>query len=345
MNENIIRFAPDLREALQMGAAEPDPGALPWSVWGSLIWRKAARATTQEIINHVVTIRLRRNDESAFRTLRDGGFLGDSELQLDDANIQREFFLPARDPVGLTHVLLVENEHRRLGSIIVAIEQCSDTFVAYRVSQTVFNTVAVAAGMQCNIPLRWNSILLVRETAARAVYHSCEIVAPVGYPTVTANLSFELPAALARLYSNYVEGFRSNSPFYSFLCFYALAEFVTGTLQGRLRRCANERGIEYHDLNGALTEENVGNAAPMYVGMTYAKLLNVTRPLHNAVAHFIVKRVPRPFNVADEDRAMFARDALKAACRALIGTVEANYTNFVANGMNHDELLRVFEGL
>jgi hypothetical protein len=83
----------------------------------------------------------------------------------------------------------------------------------------------------------------------------------------------------------------------------------------------------------------------MYAGMTYAKLLNVTRPLRNAVAHFIIKRVPRPFNVADEDRAMFARDALKVACRELLRIVEANYTNFVANGMSHDELLRVFEGL
>lgn len=337
--------SPDLSEAYRMAATEPNPNDLPWGVWGGLIWREslALKHDDRGDVNYVVTIRLRRNDESAFAQLRDGRFLGDSELSLSDVELQREFSLPAREPVGLTHVLLKENERDRLGSIILSIAACPNPFTAYRVSQTVFNTVAVAAGVQCHIPLRWNCTLIVRETVDEVRQLSYHIVAPVSYPDVAANLSFEMPPALARLYSNYVEGLRANSPFYSFLCFFALVEIITGRLQGQLRQHADRNNIAYRDLNGALTREDVGRTAPVYVGMTYAELLRATRPLRDAVAHFIITRVPRPFNVADEDNAHFAREALKVACRNLLEAVTDNYQRFAAAGMNGDDLLRLFE--
>jgi hypothetical protein len=343
--QNLV--AEDMAEAHRAAAAEVDPNALPWSAWGSLVWREspvpegeAHNAPT----TYFVTIRLRRNDDPALTTLHRGKFLGDSELRMEGAAIERSFMLPARDPVGVVHVELLDNAQGRLGSIVIGIDACPNAFTAYLVSQTVFNTVAVAAGIQCGIPLRWASALIVRHEpfAPRAARQS--ILAYAGYPEVVANLSFALSPAVSRLQSSYVEGLRSNSPFYSFLCFFALAEYMTGRLQGRLRTCAHGRNIDYDDLKGTLTAESVGRVAPTFIGTTYDELLKAARPLRNAVAHFIITRCPRPFNAADEDRASFAREALKVACRALLTKVQANYDRLLGSGMTHDELMGVFEG-
>ncbi len=256
----------------------------------------------------------------------------------------RELELPPREPVGAAHIELVENEHGRLGSIIVAIADCANGFTAHRVAQTVFNSIAVAAGNQYGIPLRWASMLIDRQPLSNTdpVWH--EIVSPVGYPDVLAELNLNYPVALARLFSNYVEGLRSNSPFYSFLCFFALTEFMTTTLQGRLRRYNNTRPIDYIDLNGTLTSDDVGRVSPMYVGVTYARLLGINREARNAIAHFLIVQSPRPFNVAAEDNLSFARDALKVACHKLLCSAEANYHHFASVGASADELLGVFEG-
>jgi hypothetical protein len=295
-------------------------------------------------VDYVVTIVLRRNDEPGYAILRSGRFVGDSELVIRGTEMDLEFDLPAQDPVGALHVDLIENEQGRLGAILLGIAQCDNGFTAHRAAHTVFNAIAVAAGVQYCVPLRWSSMLIARHDRPENQSAHFNILFTVGYPDVHANLDLTRPRAISRLRSNYVEGLRSNSPFYAFLCFFSLVEFLTTDLQGRLRRLNKIHPIEFIDLKGSLTEEDVARIAPPWVGRTYAELLQMFRSHRNAIAHFLMEHSHRPFNVASEDEISWARDALKVACRKLLANVETNYDRFVTAGAGKNELLRAFEG-
>jgi hypothetical protein len=332
-----------LDAAHALAAMNVQADAFPWPIWGGLAWR-GTHASEGTKVDYVVTIVLRRNDEPSYTVLRSGRFVGDSELVIRGTKMDLEFDLPAQDPAGALHVDLVENEHGRLGAILLGVAQCANGFAAHRVAHTVFNAIAVAAGVQYGIPLRWASMLIARHDKPDNRSAHFNILFTVGYPDVHANLDLTRPNAISRLRSNYVEGLRSNSPFYAFLCFFSLVEFMTTDLQGRLRKLNKSHPIEYIDLKGSLTEEDVARIAPPWVGKTYAELLQMFRDHRNAIAHFLMEHSHRPFDVASEDEISWARDALKVVCRKLLTSVESNYDRFVAAGASKNELLRAFEG-
>jgi len=334
---------PNLDAAFKLASEEVAPAVFPWPAWGGLAWR-GPHVGDNTKVDYVVAIRLRRNDEAGFATLRSDKFVGDSELIIRGTKMDLEFDFPARDPVGGVHVDLLENAHGRLGAILMGIAHCANAFTAHRVAHTVFNSIAVAAGVQYGIPLRWASMLIARHDKPDNQDAHFDILFTVGYPDVHADLDLTRPAVISRLRSNYVEGLRSNSPFYSFLCFYALVKFMTTDLQGRLRSLNKVRPIEYIDLKGSLTEGDVARVVPPWAGKTYGELLEMFKNYRIATAHFLMEHSHRPFNVASEDEVSWARDALKIACRKLLGDVETNYDRFVAAGATEDELIQAFEG-
>src|ERR1700676_4777428 len=130
-------------------------------------------------------------------------------------------------------------------------------------------------------------MLIFRDTGDENAEHA--IVSPITYPNIPASIHMAHPLPLARLYSNYVEGLRSSSPFYAFLCFFALTEFLTTTLQGRLRRLAKAKPITYVDLTGALTAEEARYTGRFAAGTTYASILAATRTERIAIAHFLIE--------------------------------------------------------
>jgi hypothetical protein len=334
----------DLTEALAMISSKPQPNVFPWQIWGTLIWQRHIHG---EAHHHSVIITLRRNSSSTVPTPT-GRLIGDSEIILDNM-ARREFYLAADPPVGPTYVELCNNEDGRLGAIILYVRDCLTDWVAFRVAQTVYNRLAVDMGITYKIPLRWACATVIGESTDGA-QTGCAVVSHLPYPNVMGSLERQMPRSLGRLYSKFVEGLRTNSPFYSFLCFFALAEFLTRGLQGRLRRFADEQGIPYENLKGVLTEDEVTQVAPQYANKRFSQVLDETRDMRDATAHFFIEpsttpfNAARPFNVAFEDAAMFAGSALKIICERLLEVAERNYLTFQAHGLGETELFQLFEG-
>lgn len=322
-------------------------------MWGGLVWRFSDTAYVDPLRPHpngrakfVVMIRLRRNEQNPYlqatgKTLLD--YVGDSEMVLTDPALQREFILSIPDvDVPVAHLELIENEHGRLGALKVTVVECARTLDAYRVAQTAFNLTAMGIAVRREIPLRKTSMLIARFKDEKITEFA--ITVPIGYPQARAEVQLAFPRCILRIYSNYAEGVASNSPFHAFLCFFGLVEFLTRDLQGRLRRFAREEPIDFEELKGTFSAEDVRHIGHFLAGRSYADVLEETRDHRNAIAHFLIGRSSRPFNVEAVDQIAFYRDALKIAARDLLVKASNNASKFMAKGVQESTLLTVFEG-
>jgi len=322
-------------------------------MWGGVLWRFSNSAYVHPTAPHprgratfAITIKLRSNEENPYSqpagTARQD-FIGDSEFILRDTGLPREFVHAVPDiDISAAHVGLIENSDGRLGAIDVLVLDCPRTLDAYRMAQTAFNRLAVDFVLRHGIPLRKTAMLISRTEGSEVTEFA--VIAPLGYPRVPAVMNLAHPLPLARLYANYAEGACANSPFYSFLCFFALVEFLTTDLQGRLRRLNCEVPVDFENLAGTLGQEDVRYVGNFLAGTSYSELLEKTRNQRNAVAHFLVERSSRPFNVAAEDQIAFYRDALRLAAHALLAKATRDATRFLAAGVPDRMLLSVFEG-
>lgn len=301
---------------------------------------------------YAVQIRLRRNDAKPRLGETETGYqalMGDSEIALDGYAEAATDFLVGNLPLAKSaFVQLQRNEHGRVGAILVTVE-ASRTWDAYLVAQSTFNRIAVAVAVGWCVPLRHDGMQITRfkgdETSPEI--DESALVLGTSYPTMPAILTTDFPKVLTHLYASFAEGIRTNSPFYALLCFFTLTEFMTTTLQGRLRRINTTYRIEYVDLKGTVSPENSRHIEHSLIGMSYSDLLVRTRDVRDSIAHFIMdlnNSMPRPFDAVGEDQVYYFRDALKIASRDLLAKLEVNIARFIEAGATDNLLVEVFEG-
>jgi hypothetical protein len=337
-----------------------DVNSLPWHQWGGQVWSFSGGSYVHPTALHpdgsgeyVVFIRLRRNgDRPQLDDTRTGleAMMGDSELQLaGHPEIAREWMLTGIPDIGEAIVELSENKHGRIGSLFVIVNGAKHAHDAYCMAQTVFNRIAVASAIMLGIPLRYDGMQITRFKNGEAgpIATAVARVTAISYANRSAVLVMDCPRVLAPLYTSFSEGLRSNSPFYAFLCFFTLSEFIIGDLQGRLRRLALEYLIDYIDLRGTLSESDSKYVSSLLAGLSYDAILKSGREIRNTVAHLIFeidKLYVRLFNVQGEDRVSLYRDALKIASRDLLAKVSENVVRFKAAGVTDEILWKVFDG-
>jgi hypothetical protein len=278
---------------------------------------------------------------------RDGfkGLIGDSELVLRGIGVPKQFLVYGIPGINAAAVELIENDDGRLGALLISVE-AQRLLDAYRLAQTVFNKICMICAVRFGIPLRQSGLQVTRTDSDMSKAEWVRLV-PTGYPNAPADVHVNVSPEVAHFFASYTEGIRSNSPFYSLLCFFTLTEFLTSKLQGRFRRYAAKLGTAYIDLKGQLSKEDVRFIGSFLGDITYDELLKQTRDTRDAIAHFITNVeavVPRPFNVEAEDEVACYRDALKVAAQDLLGKVEANVAAFKARGATDKELKTVIEG-
>jgi hypothetical protein len=294
----------------------------------------------------LVTISLRTNEQGHVapkQSTNRHDYVGDSELVL--RGFKQEPFIPFRIPqVDATGAVLhlIENAEGRLGALGITVFDADRLLDAYRIGEMAFNLFAVGIAVRREIPLRKVATLIERVERERVA--ECAIISPVGYPHARCEVSLAYPSPLLRIFSNYAEAVRSTSPFYSFLCLFAIVEFLTRDLQGRLYRLAHEVGVAFDNFSGALSREDVRFLGYFLSGMSYGRLLERTRSQRNAVAHFLIGQSSRPFHVEAEGQIALYKDALRIAARDLLVKLNANTRRLLEAGVSERTLLTAFEG-
>jgi hypothetical protein len=225
-----------LRDFIKIGDEQNiNTSSLPWHMWGGLAWTFSDSAFTNPFAPHprgranfMVTISLRSNAQGnsfpALTTNR-ADYMGDSELLLPEKEEERALVFRFPEVDAACAVLqLLENPDGRLGALGVVVFDTPRLLDAYRTAQMAFNRFAIGVAVRREIPIRKLATLIERIEGDHV--SECAIVSPVGYPLTRCEATLVYPEPLQRLFSNYAEAVRSTSPFYSFLCLFAIVEFV-----------------------------------------------------------------------------------------------------------------------
>jgi hypothetical protein len=103
-----------------------------------------------------------------------------------------------------------------------------------------------------------------------------------------------LHPSLRPIVSLYVEGTRSSSPFYAFLCFFKICERMN-YLRGRIVKICGKYGATPPSLNGVFPDDPISHIDTGSVGMKYTTAVDKYQRLYrDAIAHFSPKDSMEP---------------------------------------------------
>jgi hypothetical protein len=211
---------------------------------------------------------------------------------------------------------------------------------AYFVAMTMFNQISSAIALDYGLPLRQVAILVWTRNGRQVAYKFW------AFPPTQAVSALSLAAvSLERFIALYTEAVQTNSPLYSFLCLYTLAEFLMNKAQHVFQRLAQSVGLPLSNLKGTLVSDDMMRVMPAYANMTYDEVLKTYRSFRNRVAHFSLENDFGPLNVKADDDAALAADVLKIACRDLLRKAALDVENLKKSGIAeariHAELRKI----
>lgn len=142
-------------------------------------------------------------------------------------------------------------------------------------------------------------------------------------------------SSLRPFVSQYVEGVRSSSPFYSFLCFFKICYRVNDVRQ-RFRKLCERQAVEPPALNGVFPEDPLAHVSTDVVGQKYTVVINRYQELYrNSIAHFGQNERLEPLVRLEEDVAVRAAAlVMRWAAFDLINQMAAAVQALVAAGMD-----------
>ncbi len=105
----------------------------------------------------------------------------------------------------------------------------------------------------------------------------------------------------------YVEGLRSESPFYRFLSFFKVAQQINAAVRPQIRKICTKHSISSPTLNGVLPQDPIGLFAVASVGKKYTVVITEYQELYrNSIAHLDAGDKILPFDLAVEARVRLA---------------------------------------
>lgn len=137
--------------------------------------------------------------------------------------------------------------------------------------------------VSANQPLFYDGILIKSMDSAEFRAHTRAATPQAGLASPDP---MYLHPSLRPFVSQYVEGVRSSSPFYSFLCYFKVCERMND-VRSKLRKVFNKRGIDAPPLNGTFPEDPVAHVSLEMVGVKYTAAVTKYQALYrNGIAHF-----------------------------------------------------------
>lgn len=248
---------------------------------------------------------------------------GDSDYEIGNLP---ELLTQIEDSIRIIRPL--ENTGRRLAGFAVSLKNIRSINEAYRAVISGITSINLRATMVNEVPLRVAGIMLRRHTDNVEVS-----IAPAEYPVQPMLFVDELPPFILSLGARYADGVRSASPMYSFLTYYELNK-VLGWLQTILRPLANEKGVDYIDLNGKIPDSRSPMIQNRFAGKGYKTVLGMLYAHRNEIVHELLGKGVKPFMSSAEDTVMLERDVLRIMAFEILNKLLLNVSNFEEAGVS-----------
>jgi hypothetical protein len=235
------------------------------------------------------------------------------------------------------HCAVKFNTQNRMSHVELESVQAGDIDLVLRFAHKVANSLAFTMGMATNIPLFYDAIL-VRSHDGKESFLDAHTPVPTFNVGNGDNIWLSKP--LRALASLFLEGLRSNSPFYRFLCFFNVASRVNDVTKSRLRKVCAKTGVEPPKLNGTLSADGVIDVvAPELIGTKYTDLLDRYRgEYRNAIAHFDPNDRLVPFDMDAESRVRTAAIVMSLVSRDLLDQAAASLRELAARAVSLESL-------
>jgi hypothetical protein len=235
------------------------------------------------------------------------------------------------------HCSVKFNAQNRLAYIELESVSATEIEQVLRFARKIANSLEFTMGMATNIPLFYDAII------ARSVDRKESFVdthPPVPTYSIGNGDSVWLRKPLRAVASLFLEGLRSNSPFYRFLCFFNVAARINDVTKSRLRKVCVENGVEVPKLNGNLSADGVIDVvAPELIGAKYTDLINRYRSEYrNAIAHFDTDDRLVPFDMDAESQARTAAIVMSVLSRDLLDQAAVSVRDLIARGVDVESL-------
>lgn len=195
-------------------------------------------------------------------------------------------------------VKAMRNEHDRLAYLQIDSFLAESIDSALTVARVAANSLSWSMSFQNHTPLLYDAIL-VRSTDIAEVRISITSRAPTG--TFNQPDDVWMLPSLKPFISLYLEGLRSQSPFYRFLCFFKVCQRINSVVRKQLRDLFEGRGLPPPPLNGTLPSDPISHVAKDMVGVKYGNAITTYQSQYrNSIAHFDPSDELEPFDLVAE---------------------------------------------
>lgn len=241
---------------------------------------------------------------------------GDSNFRLPASTEPRHMHVNGGSGRLLAVVTLIANDHGRLASIWVEVPAAKNSTIAYRVARTVFNNLQMQLAFEQELSIR-ESAVAVWEVGSDAFVMRFGM----GYPELDFDLAGEAPSTIMqRLLAPYADALHSNSPYYSFLLFFSLLEFMLNSWTGAVRSAYERRGASLPRRSHIADFDDLFWIAPTLHGKSYQEILTMSRHLRNRAGggHFDFAIGPRVLSVVADDEIACIRDVFRIILKRVL---------------------------
>ncbi len=204
--------------------------------------------------------------------------LGDTPIELPEG-----FDFAGGAPADKPAFTFERNEHGRLSHLRFPHISAPSIGVALQGVRGLANQVVWSLSVASHQPLFVDGIL-VRSMDEKEVLSRSNSAAPdIQIGSIDPMV---LTPALRPFMSQYVEGIRSSSSFYSFLCFYKVCEAMN-SVRSKLRKIFEKHQLAAPALNGVFPEDPIGIVYKGMVGKKYTSAVTEFYATYrNGIAHF-----------------------------------------------------------
>ncbi len=225
------------------------------------------------------------------------------------------------------------NKQNRVACLEVESCQADSIDTVLTFARKCANSLSFTMGMATNTPVYYDAVL-ARSADGMQVFLDAH--APVPNSNIGDGDSIWLSRPLKALASMFLEGIRSNSPFYRFFCFFNVAYRINNVTKNRLRELCASNLLGRPQLNGALTADRVIDVvAPQLVGTKYTDLISrYQSEYRNAIAHFDPKDRLVPFDLDAESKIRTASIVMSVVSRDLLDQVAAAVRDLASASVN-----------
>jgi hypothetical protein len=145
---------------------------------------------------------------------------------------------------------------------------------------------------------------------------------------------------MQRLLAPYADAVNSNSPYYSFLIFFALLDFMVNSWVGAIRQAYESRQMIAPKRSFIVKFDEIYELAPWYFGKSYHDILRDLRHLRNAAGgpHFDFAIGPRVLTVRADDEIACYRDVLRLIVKDMLRDARSDVQAILDTGIEEDTL-------